>query len=77
MTFSFDGEGLAETLSVFVYDLAGRLLWTGEDQNVFGITWDGRTERGDLVANGACIYVVTATGSGQTFDGKGTLFVRR
>lgn len=77
VTFSFDGEGLAETLSVFVYDLAGRLLWTGEDQNVLGITWDGRNERGDLVANGAFIYVVTATGSGKTFDEKGTLFVRR
>jgi len=77
VAFSFDGQGLAETFSVSVYDLRGRRLWTGKDTNVLGVTWDGRNIRGDLVANGACIYVVTATGSGKTFDGKGTLFVRR
>jgi len=77
VTFSFVGQGLAETFSVSIYDLRGRRLWTGEDANVLGVTWDGRNERGDLVASGAYIYVVAASGSGNTFEGKGTLFVRR
>jgi len=75
--FSFVGEGLAEDFAVSVYDLTGRRLWSGEGQNVLSVTWDGRNERGDLVANGAYLYVVVASGSGETFRGKGTLFVRR
>ncbi len=75
--FSFVGEGLPEMFTVSVYDLTGRRLWSGEGENVLGLTWDGRNERGDLVANGAYLYVVVASGSGETFRGKGTLFVRR
>ena len=75
--FSFVGEGMAETFSVSVYDLRGRLLWVADGTDVLGLTWDGRNERGDLLANGAYIYVVTATGSGKVFDGKGTVFIRR
>ena len=77
VTFSFAGQGLAETFTVSVYDLTGRHLWTGIEENVLGVMWDGRNERGDLIANGACVYVVMATGSGKTFDGKGTLFIHR
>ena len=77
VTFSFAGQGLAETFAVSVYDLAGRRLWTGEDANVLGIMWDGRNERGDLIANGAYVYVIAASGSEKTFSDKGMLFVRR
>ena len=76
-TFSFVGDGLAETLAVAVYDLAGKRLWTAEGTNVLSLEWDGRNPRGDLVANGAYIYVISASGNGETFHGKGTLFVRR
>jgi len=75
--FSFVGQGLAETFAVTVFDLRGRPLWSGEGAHVLGLAWDGRTDGGDLLASGAYVYVVTAAGSGNTFDGKGTFFIRR
>jgi hypothetical protein len=76
-TFAYVGDGLAETFAVFVYNLSGRLVWSALEENVLGVVWDGVGDRGDPVANGAYIYVVTATGNGRTFQGKGTLFVNR
>jgi hypothetical protein len=60
-----------------VYDLQGHLVWSGEAMNALSAVWDGRSERGDLVANGAYIYVISATAGASRFSGKGTVFVRR
>ena len=75
--FGFVGTGLAETFAVKVYDLAGRLVWQAEAENVLAVPWDGRSESGRQLANGAYVYVVVATGSGSTFTDKGKLFVQR
>ena len=75
--FGFVGTGLAETFAVKVYDLAGRLVWRAEAGNVLAVSWDGRSESGLQLANGAYVYVVVATGSGSTFTDKGKVFVQR
>jgi hypothetical protein len=77
ITFAFEGEGLADVLTVAVYDLQGHLVWSGEAVSALSATWDGRAERGDLVANGAYIYVISASAGTSRFSGKGTVFVRR
>ena len=76
-TFGYVGDGLAETFSVSIYDLSGRRIWSAFEENVLGITWDGVDDDGEAAANGAYIYVVRASGAGNTFDGKGTIFIRR
>jgi len=76
-TFGYIGAGLAETFHVSVYDLAGRLVWEAQGENVLGISWTGETAGGDLAANGAYVYVVVATGSGKTYTGRDTVFIKR
>jgi hypothetical protein len=76
-TFGYLGAGLADTLSVAVYDLAGHNVWAAEAHDALAIDWEGRNERGERLANGGYIYVVVATGNGKTFTGKGTLFIHR
>ena len=75
--FAFAGTGIAETFAVRVYDLAGRLVWRAEEENVLSVGWDGRTETGQQLANGAYVYVVVATGSESTFTTKAKLFIQR
>jgi hypothetical protein len=77
ITFAFAGQGLADLLTVAVYDLQGHLVWSGEAVDALSAIWDGRSERGDLVANGAYIYVISASAGTSRFSGKGTVFVRR
>jgi hypothetical protein len=77
ITFAFAGQGMADLLTVAVYDLQGHLVWSGEAVNALSAVWDGRSERGDLVANGAYIYVISATAGTSRFPGKGTVFIRR
>jgi hypothetical protein len=75
--FGFVGTGMAETFTVVVYDLAGRLVWRTEEENVLYAEWDGRNEGGERLANGAYVYVVVATGPESTFTAKGKLFIQR
>jgi hypothetical protein len=77
ITFAFAGQGLADLLTVAVYDLQGHLVWSDEAVDALSAIWDGRSERGDLVANGAYIYVISASAGTSRFSGKGTVFVRR
>jgi hypothetical protein len=75
--FAYAGEGLAERFTVFVYDLAGHLVWSTEASAVLSVEWDGRSQDGDPVANGAYIYVVAASGGDKSFADEGILFVNR
>jgi hypothetical protein len=75
--FGFVGTGLAETFAVAVYDLAGRLVWHAEEENVLDVEWDGRNGKAERLANGAYIYVVVATGFESTFTAKGKVFIQR
>ena len=76
-TFGYDGSGIASVMSVTVYDLAGKIVWSEELANVTGIDWDGTDEGGAMLANGGYIYAVTATDGTNTFTGRGTVFINR
>lgn len=75
--FAYHGEGLAETFSVSVYDLAGHLVWSTTASDVLSVEWDGRSNDGDTLANGGYIYVVLASSGEKEFPGKGILFINR
>ena len=77
VTFGYDGSGLAETLSVVVYDMAGRFVWSAEAENVLDVSWDGRNADGRLMANGGYLYVVLASDGEHVFSDKGSLFILR
>jgi len=77
MEFGYEGSGVASVISVEVYDLAGNRVWSDELTNVTRIAWDGTDLGGNMLANGAYIYVITATDGTNTFNGKGTVFVNR
>jgi hypothetical protein len=72
VTFGYHGSGIASTMSVEVYDLAGHLVWANDLANVTEIVWDCGS-----LANGAYIYVVEATDGTDTFGDTGTLFINR
>ena len=76
-TFGYEGSGVASVMSVAVYDLAGKQVWSDEKANVTEIEWDGTDEGGAMLANGGYIYVITATDGTNTFNGKGTVFINR
>jgi hypothetical protein len=72
VTFGFNGTGVAATMSVAVYNLAGGVVWETTQTDVTEITWNGAG-----LANGAYIYVITATDGTNTFDGNGKVFINR
>ncbi len=71
VTFGFS-EGIASTMSVAIYDLAGKLVWESTQTDVSEITWDGAG-----LANGCYIYVVTATDGTNPFSESGKVFINR
>ena len=77
VAFAYEGAGLADEISVAVYDLAGNLVWAYHDEKTLSILWDGFRSDGEGLANGAYIYVITAVGTEETFSGKGTVFIQR
>ena len=76
-TFAFIGTGMAETFAVTVYDLRGRLIWSTEEHNVLGVDWNGTNVEGREMANGAYLYVVSASNGDDIFTGKGQVFILR
>ncbi len=77
VTFGFVGTGVAARISVEVYDLSGRLLWSGEGANVRELVWTGCAAGGGFVANGAYVYVVRVTDGADSLHGTGMLFIAR
>jgi len=71
VTFGF-GTGVATTMSVAVYNLAGDVVWETTQTDVSEITWDGAG-----LANGAYIYMVTAKDGTNTIDRNGKVFINR
>ncbi|RLE36738.1 hypothetical protein DRJ12_04130, partial [Candidatus Acetothermia bacterium] len=72
-TFGYVGSGIASEMSVEVRDASGHVVWSQELANVTGIVWDGTDESGVPLANGAYIYIITATDGTHTFGpGKNT-----
>ncbi len=77
VTFSFAGEGMADLFTVRVYDLQAHLVWSGQASDALSVLWDSRSDRGVFVANGAYVYLVSATSATGSFSGKGLVFVQR
>jgi hypothetical protein len=77
VTFAFAGSGLPEEFSVAVYDLRWHHVWSATATNVLSLTWDGRNDEGELMANGAYFYVVTASGGDDVFTAEDKLFILR
>ena len=77
VTFAFAGQGLAELFTAAVYDLQGHLIWSSQALSALSVVWDGRSDEGAFVANGAYIYIVSASAGTHRFSGKGTVFIRR
>ncbi len=67
-TFQTNREGAA--LHIKIYTISGRLIRELEGVSVAGyndeLTWDGRDEDGDLVANGIYLYKIILTEGGKT-----------
>jgi len=76
-TFGFEGTGVATTMTVTVYDLAGNAVWSETLANVTEIVWDGTDMNGAMLANGAYLYVINATDGTNPFNGQGTVFINR
>ncbi|MBE0636871.1 hypothetical protein IH601_12820, partial [Candidatus Bipolaricaulota bacterium] len=55
VTFGFNGTGVATTMSVTIYDLAGGIVWETTQTDVSEITWDGHAGGGTPLANGCYI----------------------
>jgi len=77
-TFAYIGKGIAATLSVDIYDLAGNLIWSRDLNNASEIVWDGtKGAECSPVANGAYIYVITASDGVIAFSDRGKIYVNR
>jgi len=72
VTFGFNGTGIATTMTVAIYDLAGGIVWETTQTDVSEIVWDGAG-----LANGGYIYVITTTDGTNTFSDTGKIFVSR
>jgi len=83
VTFAYEGSGTAQTFAVRIYDLAGQLVWEETGANTTEVVWTGVDEAGQMLANGAYIYVITAKDGTNTFDqsntdsAKGLVFINR
>ncbi len=68
---SFYIDGLAENAAVRIFTPEGRLVRNIPAAQIYGarIVWDGRTDRGEYVASGIYLYLVTTT-SGMSKAGK-------
>ncbi|MBE0635621.1 hypothetical protein IH601_06475, partial [Candidatus Bipolaricaulota bacterium] len=77
-TFGYVGSGVAAILSVDIYSLEGRLIWTHESADVTEILWDGTSGAPCApVANGPYVYVIRAADGMNTTSEQGLVFVNR
>ena len=67
-TFSYEGTGVAATFIVSVYNVAGELVWSAEEENVTEVTWNAAG-----AAKGAYIYAITVADDTNVFEAKDVL----
>jgi len=78
VTFSYVGSGIASTMTVDIYDLAGHLIRELVGIDVTELIWDGtKGAKCAPLANGAYLYVVTASDGTSKFRDTGLVFLKR
>ena len=75
--FEYLGEETPDLVSISIYGLDGRVLWTDEVQYSDEISWDGTSQDGERLANGAYIYVMVVSVDGETLARRGTVILQR
>jgi hypothetical protein len=77
VSFVFSFSAAPDRLKLYVFDLAGTLLWRRDLANFTGtaLAWDGVDSFGRPVGNGVYPYLASVTVGGQTEIKKGKLIV--
>jgi len=77
VTFSYTGESAPASMSITVYDLTGRRIWSDEALGAVQIVWDGRDGDGTRPPNGPLLFVAVVSDGMNVSTSKGTLFILR
>ena len=67
-TFYYEGSGVAQRFLASVYNVAGELVWSAEEENVTEVSWNAEGS-----AKGAYIYAITVSDSENVFESEGVL----
>jgi len=74
-TFSIVAEpvgAVADSISIAIYDLTGRVVAELSGTGTDSVTWDG-----DALRNGAYVYVAVVEGAGKTWTFRGFVYIKR
>jgi len=74
-TFSIVAEpagAVADSISISIYDLTGRMVAELAGEDTDSVTWDGGSLR-----NGAYVYVAVVEGAGKTWTFRGFVYIKR
>ena len=77
VTVQYEGVGTPDLIHLSVFDLTGTRLWEQSATNTTSLTWNGRTQAGELAPNGPYVAVLVITGNGQVYKDRRILFVYR
>jgi flagellar hook assembly protein FlgD len=70
MTIDYPGVTLAGTVKINIYDINGDLMLSASSSNSLGFTWNGRNDKGRLVAPGMYIIKVEIQNNDGTYGKK-------
>lgn len=59
-------DGLSGDVDIFIYDVAGDLVWKGFTSGAASITWGGINQAGNAVCAGVYYYIVKNNNGGKT-----------
>ena len=69
--YTIPGFQLADEVELSIYTIVGELIFTDSHQHVIGskqFRWDGKNSRGNAIASGIYIYVISATEAGESIQ---------
>jgi hypothetical protein len=77
VTFRFIANDVPQAIRVSVISLSGSIVWEAEMREVAEIIWSGEDEWGQVLANGAYVYVLTISTTQRVRTEKGILVILR